>query len=205
MLLLYPYAFYLYGAMYGDSLFLLTAIGSFVLLERRHYWLAGLVGALATAGRPVGVAVAVGLVVRMLEMLAEQRALAGGRTVAPAHAPIGRRRAEPERADRDQPPGDVPAESAGHPIRTARLARAAARRSGRPLAGGRRAGLRAGTGRLVHLPVGRSSATRWPSSPCRRRPAGTRAAGRTPGSRWSTSARCCSGRWTSRSGPPRRR
>ena len=75
VLLLYPYSFYLYGAMYGESLFMLTAIGSFLLLERRHYWLAGLVGALATAGRPVGVAVAVGLVVRMLEMLAEHRAL----------------------------------------------------------------------------------------------------------------------------------
>ena len=37
------------------------------------YWLAGLVGALATAGRPVGLAVAVGLVVRMLEMQAEAR------------------------------------------------------------------------------------------------------------------------------------
>lgn len=74
VLLLYPYSFFLYGAMYSDSLFLLTAIGAFLLLERRQYWLAGLVGALATAGRPVGVAVAVGLAVRMLEMLAESRA-----------------------------------------------------------------------------------------------------------------------------------
>lgn len=73
VLLLYPFALYLYGAMYADSLFLLTAIGSFVLLERRQYVLAGLVGALATAGRPVGVAVAVGLVVRMLELLAQDR------------------------------------------------------------------------------------------------------------------------------------
>lgn len=76
VLLLYPYAFFLYGAMYSDSLFLLTAIGAFLLLERRQYWLAGLVGALATAGRPVGVAVAIGLTVRMLEMLAESRAAA---------------------------------------------------------------------------------------------------------------------------------
>ena len=59
--------------MYADSLFLLCAIGAFVLLERRWYLAAGLVGALATAGRPVGVAVAVGLVVRTLEMLAETR------------------------------------------------------------------------------------------------------------------------------------
>ena len=73
VLLLYPYAFFLYGAMYSDSFFMLTALGAFVLLERRYYWLAGAVGALATAGRPVGIAVAIGLVVRMLELRAEAR------------------------------------------------------------------------------------------------------------------------------------
>lgn len=73
VLMLYPYAMFLYGAMYADSLFLLCAIGSFVLLERRWYLVAGLVGALATAGRPVGVAVVVGLVVRTLEMIAQDR------------------------------------------------------------------------------------------------------------------------------------
>ncbi len=73
VLMLYPYSFFLYGAMYADSLFLLCAIGAFLLLERRWYLGAGLVGALATAGRPVGVAVAVGLVVRTLELLAEDR------------------------------------------------------------------------------------------------------------------------------------
>jgi hypothetical protein len=73
VLMLYPYAMFLYGAMYADSLFLLCAIGAFVLLERRWYLAAGLVGALATAGRPVGVAVVAGLVVRTLEMLAQER------------------------------------------------------------------------------------------------------------------------------------
>ncbi|QTE30271.1 hypothetical protein [Pengzhenrongella sicca] len=73
VLMLYPFALYLYGAMYADSLFLLNAIGAFLLLERRMYWLAGLVGALATAGRPVGVAVIIGLVVRMLELRAQDR------------------------------------------------------------------------------------------------------------------------------------
>lgn len=72
-MLLYPYAFFLYGPMYADALFLLSAVAAFVLLERRWYLAAGLVGAVATAGRPVGVAVAVGLVVRTLEMLAEDR------------------------------------------------------------------------------------------------------------------------------------
>ncbi len=74
VLLLYPYSFFLHGAMYADAVFLLTAIGAFLLLERRHYLLAGLVGALATAGRPVGIAVTVGLLVRVLEMRAEAAA-----------------------------------------------------------------------------------------------------------------------------------
>jgi hypothetical protein len=75
VLLVYPYAFFLHGAVYSDGLFLVTAIGAFLLVERRMYWLAGVVGALATAGRPVGIAVAVGLVVRVLEIRAEDRAL----------------------------------------------------------------------------------------------------------------------------------
>ncbi len=42
VLLLYPYAFFLYGAMYSDSLFILTAHRApSSLLERRYYWLAG--------------------------------------------------------------------------------------------------------------------------------------------------------------------
>ena len=74
VLLLYPYSFFLYGTGYSDASFLLSALGAFALLERRHYVLAGLVGALATAGRPVGVAVAVGLVFRAVELLAQDRA-----------------------------------------------------------------------------------------------------------------------------------
>lgn len=61
-LLLYPYAFYLMGAVYGDALFLLAALGAFVLLERDHAVLAGLSGAVATATRPVGIALIVGLI-----------------------------------------------------------------------------------------------------------------------------------------------
>lgn len=61
-LLVYPYAFYLMGAVYGDALFLLATIVAFLLLERDHPVLAGLIGALATATRPVGIAVIIGLV-----------------------------------------------------------------------------------------------------------------------------------------------
>ena len=96
VLQLYPYSFFLSGAAYSDGLFLVTAVGAFVLLERRMYWLAGLVGAFATAGRPVGVAVAIGLLVRMIEIRTEQlppartaaaeptgAAVSGGVTVRP--------------------------------------------------------------------------------------------------------------------------
>ncbi len=84
VLMLYPYSFFLYGPMMSDAFFLMLAVGAFVLVERRLFWLAGLVGALATAGRPVGVAVAIGLVVRVLEMLAERRATAPEQAQLPA-------------------------------------------------------------------------------------------------------------------------
>lgn len=61
-LLVYPYAFYLFGAVYGDALFIFTAVGAFLLLERDHPILAGLLGAVATATRPVGIALIIGLV-----------------------------------------------------------------------------------------------------------------------------------------------
>lgn len=73
LFLLYPYSFFLYGSGYSDALFLLTTLGAFALLERRHFVLAGLVGVLATAGRPIGIAVTAGLAVRALELLAERR------------------------------------------------------------------------------------------------------------------------------------
>ncbi|MEX1216960.1 MAG: hypothetical protein WEA11_00405 [Acidimicrobiales bacterium] len=60
--LLYPYVFYLFGAVYGDALFLVAAVVAFLLLERGHPVLAGLVGAVATASRPVGIALIIGLV-----------------------------------------------------------------------------------------------------------------------------------------------
>lgn len=66
-LLLLPYAWYLHWAVYGDALFAACAIGAFVLLERNRPVLAGLLGAFAAAGRPMGMAVAAGLIVLTLE------------------------------------------------------------------------------------------------------------------------------------------
>ena len=67
MLLLWPYGWYLYGAVYADALFIALVIGAFSLLERDRIVLATLLGAIATATRPVGLAVVAGLVVRELE------------------------------------------------------------------------------------------------------------------------------------------
>ena len=67
LLLAFPYAWFLYGSIYADALFLVSVLGAFSLLEVDRPILAGLVGAVATATRPIGVALVVGLVVRMLE------------------------------------------------------------------------------------------------------------------------------------------
>ena len=68
LFVLYPYAFFLFGAVYADALFILAVIGAFVLLERGHPWLAGLAGAVATASRPLGALLVVGLAVRAWEI-----------------------------------------------------------------------------------------------------------------------------------------
>jgi hypothetical protein len=66
-LLLYPFSLYLYGAVYSDALFVVAALAAFTFLERDHPWMAGVCGAAATATRPVGLAVVVGLMVRAAE------------------------------------------------------------------------------------------------------------------------------------------
>jgi hypothetical protein len=67
ILLVYPYGWYLYGAVYADALFLLAAVGAFVLLDKDRPVLAGLVAIVATAGRPVGPGVIIGLTAVLLE------------------------------------------------------------------------------------------------------------------------------------------
>ncbi len=66
-LLLFPYSWYLVGAVYADALFLAAGLAAFVLLERDRPLLAGLAGAVASGARPVGPAVVLGLVVVTLE------------------------------------------------------------------------------------------------------------------------------------------
>lgn len=66
-LVLYPYAFYLFGVVYADTLFVALALAAFVALERRRPVLAGCFGLLAALTRPVGIALLLGLVVLVLE------------------------------------------------------------------------------------------------------------------------------------------
>jgi hypothetical protein len=50
LLFLYPYAFFMYGAVYPTALFVAALLGAFLLLERGHPWLAGVAGALGHRG-----------------------------------------------------------------------------------------------------------------------------------------------------------
>ena len=67
MVLLFPYAWYLYGAVYADALFLVCTMAAFVLLEKDRPVLAGIVAAVATAARPVGAGVVLGLLAVLLD------------------------------------------------------------------------------------------------------------------------------------------
>lgn len=72
LLALYPFTFYLYGVMYSDALFVLLVVGAFYLLEKGHLVPAVMLGAIATAARPVAPAVVLGLLVRRLEWKRER-------------------------------------------------------------------------------------------------------------------------------------
>ncbi len=68
VLTLYPFAFYLYGVMYSDALYLLLAVAAFVCLEDDRPALAAVFGALATSCRPIAPALMIGLLVRSVEL-----------------------------------------------------------------------------------------------------------------------------------------
>lgn len=78
-LLVYPYAWYLFGVVHSDSLFLALVIAAFLCIEKDRLLWAGVLGALATATRPTGFAVIAGLVAVALDR-------GGVFTVATMHA-----------------------------------------------------------------------------------------------------------------------
>ena len=89
LLAVYPFAFYLYGILYSDALFLLLALGAFVALEEDRVALATLLGALATATRPVAPALVVGLLVRRQELRRKAGAPITARDALPLLAVLG--------------------------------------------------------------------------------------------------------------------
>jgi hypothetical protein len=94
----WPYALYLYGAVYADALFVFLVLAAFVAIDHDRVALAALLGALATATRPVGVAVVLGLTARVLE----QR----GAVLLPV---LDRIRGLSSRGSADPPFGEAPA------------------------------------------------------------------------------------------------
>jgi hypothetical protein len=89
VLCLYPFAFYLYGVMYSDGLFLLLAIAAFYALEKERPVLAALLGAVSTFCRPVAPAMVVGLLVRSIELRRRAGAPVRWVDLAPAAAGLG--------------------------------------------------------------------------------------------------------------------
>ncbi|MGQ0507799.1 MAG: mannosyltransferase family protein [Myxococcaceae bacterium] len=89
LLVLWPFAYYLVGAVYSDALFLLLITGSFWILEKRRVGWATLLGALATATRPVAPAVVVGLLLREWELERREGKPPGVRTLLPALSCVG--------------------------------------------------------------------------------------------------------------------
>ncbi len=67
VLVLWPYALYLFGAVYADALFVFLVLAAFSCVEANRVAWAAVFGALATATRPVGIAVVAGLTARVLE------------------------------------------------------------------------------------------------------------------------------------------
>ena len=73
LLAVFPYAIYLYGPVYADSLFLAGVLGAFVLLERDRVLAATLVCAVASGVRPAGLIVAAALILRLVEIRRAER------------------------------------------------------------------------------------------------------------------------------------
>jgi hypothetical protein len=67
ILLLYGWAWYLYGVVYGDGLYLALTLGAFLLAERRHVLGATVLAAVATTIRPTAVVLVLGVLVLVTE------------------------------------------------------------------------------------------------------------------------------------------
>lgn len=67
LMLVCPFSFYLYGAVYSEALFVFLALLSFYFVENDSPILAGLAGAFASATKLVGIVLLIALAMRILE------------------------------------------------------------------------------------------------------------------------------------------
>jgi hypothetical protein len=66
-LVVWPFAFYLFGAVYADALFLLLSLAAFVMADSGRALWAGALGGLAAGTRPVGAVVALAMLLVLRE------------------------------------------------------------------------------------------------------------------------------------------
>ncbi len=84
-LCIFPTAFFFFAA-YNESLYLLFTLGAFLALQRRRWWLAGLLGLLATATRSIGILL---VIPYLYELWAErEQILPDWRRIFPAILPL---------------------------------------------------------------------------------------------------------------------
>ncbi len=74
-LCIFPTAFFFFAA-YNESLFLLLTSGAFLAMRRQHWWLAGILGMLATTTRPAGLFLGV---IYLWELWASHESVAAAR------------------------------------------------------------------------------------------------------------------------------
>jgi len=67
LFLVYPYAFMMFGVAYSDPMLLAAVLAVAVCADDRRWWLAGLLGGVATATRPTGLVVLVYLAVAVFD------------------------------------------------------------------------------------------------------------------------------------------
>lgn len=101
VLFLSPYGLFLYGAMYANAMTLAFVLGAFVCIEDRRPWVAGALGAFATASRPTALCLVPALLFLELErsgVLSAAPGMGGWRGCMPSRfdpAKLGLRTAAP--------------------------------------------------------------------------------------------------------------
>lgn len=104
LLVLFPFAWYLYGPVYADALCLAAMVGAFLALEKDRLWLAGVLGLIGATARPIGIVFAVALCLRLVERRNLARARARSQQEPQPLAPDAAHAIVPDGAVVPEPP-----------------------------------------------------------------------------------------------------